>query len=105
MDEPITWHKQDNDLQYLSNDLTGWSAQIWNFGSHPINPPHPAGQPFNWSISPSMMLTDGPDREGYSATLADAQADAERHLRELAARPAPRDEALAAYAETMRGDR
>jgi hypothetical protein len=102
MTDTITWHLQDNTLQHLSSDLNGWSAAIWDFGSHPSKPPHPDGKPFNWSVSPSMAFTDGADREGYAATLADAQREAERHLRQISTEPAPRDAFLAAVAEAMR---
>jgi hypothetical protein len=99
--DAITWHPQDNDLQHLSSTLNGWYVQIWDFGSHPDRPPHPAGKPFAWSVSPAMYLTDGGDREGHASTLEAAKAEAEQHLRELAVNPAPHDEALAAIAEAM----
>jgi hypothetical protein len=101
MADPITWHLQDNRLQHLSSDLNGWSAQIWDYGSHPSRLPHLGVDPFNWSVSPSMALVDAAEREGYAPTLAEAQRVAERHLRELAAKPAPRDEFLAALAQAM----
>lgn len=101
MTDVITWHLQDNRVQYLSTDLNGWSAAIWDYGSHPDRPPHPPGQPFSWSVSPSLALTDGPEREGYACDLGEAQRFAEQHLREVASKPAPRDEFLAALIQTM----
>jgi hypothetical protein len=101
MTEPVTWHLQDNHLQHISNDLNGWSAQIWDFGSHPSSPPHPDGKPFNWSVSPSMALADSADREGYTATLDEAKYWAELHLQQISAEPAPRDDFLVAFAKAM----
>lgn len=97
----LRWEKQDNNLQHLSTALNGWFGQIWDFGAHPDNPPYPPGQPFHWGVDASMVLTDGPEREGYAATLDEAKATAEAVLRELAGSPAPHDPTLVFLAGLM----
>lgn len=84
----ITWHEAGP--HEVVATLNGWAAAIWDFGSHPAQPPHPEGRPFNWGVRPRMSF-DPYDREGFAASLELAKAEAERALRELAAQPAPQD--------------
>lgn len=89
----VTWHHDEDGITWHSTSLNGWGATVWDFGSHPDNPPHPDGQPFWWGVRPTMTFADH-DREGHAADLETAKQLAEQNLRELAAEPAAQDEDL-----------
>ncbi|GAA4522437.1 hypothetical protein GCM10023191_101650 [Actinoallomurus oryzae] len=92
----VSWHHDEDGhgLTWHSTSLNGWGATIWDYGSHPDNPPHPEGQPFRWGVRPTMTFADY-DREGHATDLETAKGIAEQNLRELAVEPATQDEDLA----------